>query len=512
MSTLITNTVNESSDKDGKIVNSSAVEGDKDFELHEESDSGTSRRLTVKKTDCKASMHVKRRKDEFDMRWWKLIGVFELQENEYALYEDRKKWVPIYMKDTFLAGLSTAQRDDSLNSFFDRYVHKRSSAKEFVKQYGTVLQNRYEAEAVADFDTCHKQTALKSPSPYEKQSEVLGVVGCCPKRERDDGPVTVYKVEEYEKNDKFMVTWDETKSEVWCSCLLYEYKGILCRHSMIVLQMCGVPSVPNRYILKRWTKDAKNNRSMNDRSEGNERVELYNDLCKHAIRLSEEGSLSEKSYAIALHENITSVSAKTTKRKGVSKKRKLNLMEPPHDGYYVNQQSIHGPFGFSATKFRIQHAGSHNRYSYSRYTKALSECEDMGGGHWKSRSKKKKSSREEDDLSQLWVCEEIDLFTPRIRYFDFPKTRMPSHIKTYDGSEDPEDHLKIFQAATKTERWAMPTWCHMFNSTLTGNARVWFYDLPTESIAFMENYLQQKKCIKDPIELHNIKQRDGKST
>nr|GEV61770.1 hypothetical protein [Tanacetum cinerariifolium] len=70
---------------------------------------------------------------------------------------------------------------------------------------------------------------------------------------------------------------------------------------------------------------------------------------------------------------------------------------------------------------------------------------------------------------------------------------MPSHIKTYDGSEDPEDHIKIFQAAAKTERWAMPTWCHMFNSRLTGNAR-------------------KKKCIKDPIEIHNIKQQDEEST
>ncbi|GJV20779.1 reverse transcriptase domain-containing protein [Tanacetum coccineum] len=97
---------------------------------------------------------------------------------------------------------------------------------------------------------------------------------------------------------------------------------------------------------------------------------------------------------------------------------------------------------------------------------------------------------------------------------------MPSHIKMYDGSEDPKDHLKIFQAAIKTERWAMPTWCHMFNSTLTGNVRVWFDDLPFESIdsyddlkkAFLENYLQQKKCIKDPIEIHNIKQREGEPT
>ncbi|GKB45283.1 putative reverse transcriptase domain-containing protein [Tanacetum coccineum] len=75
------------------------------------------------------------------------------------------------------------------------------------------------------------------------------------------------------------------------------------------------------------------------------------------------------------------------------------------------------------------------------------------------------------------------------------------------------------RAAAKTEWWAMPTWCHMFNSTLTENARVWFDDLLAESIgsyddlkkAFLENYLQQKKYIKDPIELHNIKQQDGES-
>ncbi|GJV25299.1 reverse transcriptase domain-containing protein [Tanacetum coccineum] len=52
------------------------------------------------------------------------------------------------------------------------------------------------------------------------------------------------------------------------------------------------------------------------------------------------------------------------------------------------------------------------------------------------------------------------------------------------------------------------------------NRGVWFDDLPHESIdsyddlkkAFLENYLQQKKCIKDPVETHNIKQRDGEST
>nr|GEY25183.1 reverse transcriptase domain-containing protein [Tanacetum cinerariifolium] len=87
-------------------------------------------------------------------------------------------------------------------------------------------------------------------------------------------------------------------------------------------------------------------------------------------------------------------------------------------------------------------------------------------------SDSRRPSSIEDHLSQPWVCEETDPFTPRIRYFDLPKrTRMPSHVKTYDGSEDPEDHLKIFQAAAKVKRWAMPTCCHVFNSILTGSAR-----------------------------------------
>ncbi|GJV32952.1 reverse transcriptase domain-containing protein [Tanacetum coccineum] len=72
----------------------------------------------------------------------------------------------------------------------------------------------------------------------------------------------------------------------------------------------------------------------------------------------------------------------------------------------------------------------------------------------------------------------------------------------------------------KIERWAMPTWCHMFNSTLIGSARVWFDKLPSESInsyevlrkAFLGNFLQQKKYIKDPVEIHHIKQREGELT
>ncbi|GJR86051.1 reverse transcriptase domain-containing protein [Tanacetum coccineum] len=65
----------------------------------------------------------------------------------------------------------------------------------------------------------------------------------------------------------------------------------------------------------------------------------------------------------------------------------------------------------------------------------------------------------------------------------------------------------------------MPTWCHMFNSTLIGAARVWFDELPLESIdsykdlkaSFLAYFMQQKKHVKDPVEIHNIKQKDGET-
>nr|GEV13169.1 reverse transcriptase domain-containing protein [Tanacetum cinerariifolium] len=104
-------------------------------------------------------------------------------------------------------------------------------------------------------------------------------------------------------------------------------------------------------------------------------------------------------------------------------------------------------------------------------------------------SKSKRHKPADDDLTKPWTCKEVNPFTPQICNFESSrKTRMPNNIKTYDGTGDPEDHVKIFQAAAQVERWAMPTWCHMFNSTLIGAAR--------------------KKYIKDPVEIHNIKQRD----
>nr|GEU81540.1 reverse transcriptase domain-containing protein [Tanacetum cinerariifolium] len=150
---------------------------------------------------------------------------------------------------------------------------------------------------------------------------------------------------------------------------------------------------------------------------------------------------------------------------------------------------------------------------------SVSKSDSSDGRHRKSKSKRHKPT-DEDDLTMPWMCEEVDPFTPRIRNFkSLRKTQMPNNVKTYDGTGDPEDHVKIFQAATQVERWEMPTWCHMFNSTLIRAAGIWFDELPPKSIdsykdlkaAFLAYFMQQKKYVKDLVEIYNIKQKDEKN-
>nr|GEZ65059.1 reverse transcriptase domain-containing protein [Tanacetum cinerariifolium] len=158
------------------------------------------------------------------------------------------------------------------------------------------------------------------------------------------------------------------------------------------------------------------------------------------------------------------------------------------EGFHSTRES----YGDSSSYSYRDEGRRHNTKRKDRpQSSSMSRSDSSNEKDRKSKSKRHKTI--EDDLMKPWICEE-----------------------TYDETGDPEDHVKVFQAAAQVERWAMPTWCHMFNSTLIGAARVWFDELPPESIdgykdmkaAFLSYFMQQKKYIKDPMEIHNIKQRD----
>nr|GEX27450.1 reverse transcriptase domain-containing protein [Tanacetum cinerariifolium] len=213
---------------------------------------------------------------------------------------------------------------------------------------------------------------------------------------------------------------------------------------------------------------------------------------------------------------------RTDSRDSSRGRSRARTLSAPRDDRHKDRECLRGTresYGDSFS-YSYRDGGHHRHIKRKRDTSPPFSVSRSDSSNERHRKSIRHQPTEEDDLKKPWMCEEENPFKPRIRNFESArKTRMPNNVKTYDGTEDPEDHVKVFQAAAQVERWAMPTWCHMFNSTLIGAARVWFDELPPESIdgykdlraAFLAYFMQQKKYVKDSVEIHNIKQREGET-
>ncbi|MQL90637.1 hypothetical protein Taro_023231, partial [Colocasia esculenta] len=96
------------------------------------------------------------RRSGFEERWDQILKNYEeCNDNEWmkSLYESRLKWAPVFLKDTFFAGMSSSQRSESIHHFFDGFVQSKTTLGEFIDKYSVALYSRYDAENEADVKT-----------------------------------------------------------------------------------------------------------------------------------------------------------------------------------------------------------------------------------------------------------------------------------------------------------------------------------------------------------------------
>jgi zinc finger SWIM domain-containing protein 3 len=68
-----------------------------------------------------------------------------------------------------------------------------------------------------------------------------------------------------------IVIGDPINQKACCSCGMFKRTGLLCAHGLKVLDLMNIKLLPSHYILKRWTREARNG-SIQDR-EGRNVVE-----------------------------------------------------------------------------------------------------------------------------------------------------------------------------------------------------------------------------------------------
>ncbi|XP_058210025.1 protein FAR1-RELATED SEQUENCE 5-like isoform X1 [Rhododendron vialii] len=212
--------------------------------------------------------------DEFINAWNAMLERYNLQDNDWLkrMFNQKEKWALVYGRQTFCADMTTTQRSESMNSVLKRYASYKHDLLQFFHHFQRLVDDRRYEELKADFRATQSTPSLSFPVEMLKhaasmytpdvfvlfQRELSKAHDCNLKKFGESGTVTKYDVSPYGKDDQHhLVTFDSSADMVLCSCKKFEFVGLLCSHALKVLCHNNVMRIPEKYILKRWTKNAK---------------------------------------------------------------------------------------------------------------------------------------------------------------------------------------------------------------------------------------------------------------
>ncbi|CAN1171034.1 Protein FAR1-RELATED SEQUENCE 3 [Linum perenne] len=258
--------------------------------------------------------------EEFELSWSSIIEKYNLSGHDWlqSMYECRAQWVPVYFRDSFFAILSPNQGFDS--SFFNGFINHETTLPMFFREYERALESSFERELEADFETISTTPVLSTPSPMEKQAasrytkkvftkfqeELVETFVYTANKIEGDEIVSKFRVAKFEDDDKeYIVTWNHGDMIANCSCQMFEFSGVLCRHVLTVFTVSNIFTLPPQYILQRWTIASKTGHgveehSTDDLSSPMSLTSRYNNLCREAIGYAEEGATTLETYTAAL--------------------------------------------------------------------------------------------------------------------------------------------------------------------------------------------------------------------
>lgn len=208
---------------------------------------------------------------EFESAWNLLTTKYNLRDNTWLkeMYIMRKSWVPLYIKSTFFAGIPV---NGSTKSYFDPFLTSQVPLNEFIIRYEKAIEHHREEERKEDFNSFNLQTVLHTKDPLEEQCRRLYTITVFKVFQKEllesysyvgikiniEGAISRYLVQRCGNGDeRNTVAYNSTNLNITCSCRMFEFEGILCRHALKVFQISNVREIPSRYILHRWTKSAK---------------------------------------------------------------------------------------------------------------------------------------------------------------------------------------------------------------------------------------------------------------
>ncbi|KAG2614963.1 protein FAR1-RELATED SEQUENCE 5-like isoform X1 [Panicum virgatum] len=210
---------------------------------------------------------------EFDEAWAMMHHEYNMQKHQWLsdLYQQRHKWCTALHKDAFDGGIESLDRNEGSNNVLSSIDDESTSLATFVHKLDKTVGIWRKNESLEDI-----QCNQAAPECIVKHSRILQhaaevythkVYKSLEKDFLDGCGATSYQeVQCDETLYRFEFILQRSGPKVWvvflntstldlsCSCKKFETMGVLCSHALNALGLKNVDRIPEKYILKRWTK------------------------------------------------------------------------------------------------------------------------------------------------------------------------------------------------------------------------------------------------------------------
>lgn len=196
-----------------------------------------------------------------------------------SLYDLGRHWAPVYLRGFFFCGMTTSQRSESLNLFFDAFVNQKTLLIQFIKQYEQATSKHHLAEVKKSaYQKQFNTSILRWSHPLAKHASTVFTAYAFELFQQQLGQANDYLYTEG-INSQIIVTYriiDETKTKTDGTNLppqpplpkkhqqrILQFNAqsllieCLCRHALRVLIQKDFKKLPKCYILKQWCEDVK---------------------------------------------------------------------------------------------------------------------------------------------------------------------------------------------------------------------------------------------------------------
>ncbi|XP_074313236.1 protein FAR1-RELATED SEQUENCE 1-like [Silene latifolia] len=110
-----------------------------------------------------------------------------------------------------------------------------------------------------------------------KEEAIYSIDTCRTGGFTERGKLEVTTVKDSSRGKNFEVAYSPGTRKTSCSCTMFERTGILCRHIIWIFSPNGMKTIPDDYVVNRWTKEYLQLRMFNCNAEGTDNMEIIDE-------------------------------------------------------------------------------------------------------------------------------------------------------------------------------------------------------------------------------------------